>query len=182
MSKKTKESFGSLGWSVSCIIAILLFFAGFNWKVILGVFILLLGIVHYIDLALIRRQRNLLMDMGMDQVDQMSGREFEEWVAQLYRKLGYTVQLTPQSNDFGADLIVKREGKMNAIQTKRYKNKVGVKAVQEIVAAKPHYKAHEAFVVTNNYFTAPAQKLAKSNGVILIDRDGIMKMYRTIKK
>lgn len=69
MSKKTKESFGSLGWSVSCIIAILLFFAGFNWKVILGVFILLLGIVHYIDLALIRRQRNLLMDMGMDQVD-----------------------------------------------------------------------------------------------------------------
>lgn len=182
MSKKTEESFVSMGWSISVVITLLLLGAGFHWKVALGVFIVSLGIIHYTDLALANQKRKLLMEMGMDEVDQMSGREFEEWVAQLYRKLGYTVQLTPQSNDFGADLIVKREGKMSAIQTKRYKNKVGVKAVQEIVAAKPHYKAHEAFVVTNNYFTAPAQKLAKANGVILIDRDGIMKMYRTIKK
>mgnify|MGYP001190347376 CR=1 FL=1 len=182
MSKKMDESFASMGWSLSVVITILLWLAGFHWKVALGVFIVSLGIVHYTDLALANQKRKLLMEMGMDEVDQMTGLEFEEWLAELYRKKGYTVQLTPQSNDFGADLIVKREGKLSVIQAKRYKNKVGLRAIQEIVAAKPHYKAHEAFVITNNYFTAPAQKLAKSNGIKLIDREGIVKMYRTIKK
>ncbi len=67
------------------------------------------------------------------------------------------------------------------VQAKRYKKKVGLKAVQEVVSAKNYYKADECWVITNNYFTAPAVKLAQSNNVSLIDRDLLIKWMLEIK-
>jgi restriction system protein len=65
-------------------------------------------------------------------------------------------------------------GKKIVVQAKRYSKKVGLKAVQEIVSAKSYYKADECWVITNNYFTAPAMKLGNSNEVLLIDRDELI--------
>ncbi|WP_345655988.1 restriction endonuclease, partial [Streptomyces tremellae] len=59
------------------------------------------------------------------------------------------------------------------IQAKRYKSKVGIKAVQEINSARDYYSAQEAWVITNNFFTLQAIKLAESTGVKLIDRNGL---------
>ncbi|MEX6702894.1 restriction endonuclease [Peribacillus frigoritolerans] len=60
------------------------------------------------------------------------------------------------------------------VQAKRYKNKVGLKAVQEIVSAKSYYGADECWVITNNYFTAPAMKLGNINDVLLIEWDELV--------
>lgn len=54
-------------------------------------------------------------------------------------------------------------------------NYIGIKAVQEIVSAKTQYKAEESWVITNNYFTDPAKKLAAANNVNLINRDKLIK-------
>lgn len=75
------------------------------------------------------------------------------------------------TGDFGADLILETETQRIAVQAKRYKSKVGIKAVQEIASAKSHYRANETWVVTNNFFTAAAVELAQSNGVKLCDRN-----------
>jgi restriction system protein len=107
---------------------------------------------------------------GIRQVDEMSGKEFEQFLKLRYEARGYKVRRTPYQNDFGADLVMERDGRRIVVQAKRWKQNVGIKAVQEIVAAKSHYKAEDAWVVTNSQFTKAAKELASSNGVRLIDR------------
>ena len=81
------------------------------------------------------------------------------------------------SNDYGADLVMKKHGKVTVVQAKRYKNTVGNSAVQEIVAAKAYYKADKCMVVTNSYFSKNAKNLAKSNHVELWDRDSLKNKF-----
>ncbi len=109
----------------------------------------------------------------------MTGVEFEHYLSVLFRKYGYQVKNTPASNDFGADLILEG-GQRIVVQAKRYKRKVGIKAVQEIHAAKLYFQAQEAWVVTNNYFSAQAMELAESTGIRLIDREELLDMILLI--
>lgn len=117
-----------------------------------------------------RRTRRLLA-ADMPALDRLTGEAFEEHVAARFRGLGYRVKLTPNGADFGADLVLGKDGERTVVQAKRWKNDVGVKAVQEVVAAKGHYQAQRALVVTNSRFTAQAIQLARSNAVDLWDRD-----------
>lgn len=121
------------------------------------------------------------LDSPLAAIDRMKGDEFEEYLAAHFRKLGYRVSLTPKSNDYGADLIIKKDGESTVVQAKRYRDKVGIKAIQEIIGAKGYYKADKMMVVTNSYFTAAASKLAAANDVTLWDRNSINKFFK-IKK
>lgn len=123
-------------------IGILIFFGGYL------LFVLIVNMVS--------EQR--LRKSGILEVDKMSGRRFEEYLQALLNTKGYYVQLTPESGDYGADLILSTKGKKIIVQAKRYKKNVGVKAVQEIATAKSHYKADECWVITNSYFTKQAKK------------------------
>ncbi|MED1202581.1 restriction endonuclease [Heyndrickxia acidicola] len=81
-----------------------------------------------------------------------NGIQFERYLLVLFKQLGYKVQTTPSTNDYGADLVLDgRDGRI-VVQAKRYKNNVGIKAVQEIVSAKIYYSANRAWVVTNSHF------------------------------
>lgn len=112
---------------------------------------------------------------SMRLIDQMDGLQFEHVVANYFKSEGYSARVTQASNDFGADVIIKKEKKRTVIQCKRYKAKVGVAAVQQIVSAKAFYDATGSMVVTNSYFTDAAKRLAQVNGVILYDRDWCQK-------
>ena len=128
-------------------------------------------------LKLKRFEENLLNDESIAvNIDQLSGFEFEDYLSRLYTKMGYKVELTKSGADQGADLIVEKHGVKTVVQAKRYTGSVGNSSVQEIVAAKNHYKAEKAIVVTNSYFTQSAKELAESNSVELIDRDRLNKM------
>lgn len=47
---------------------------------------------------------------------------------------------------------------------------------------KRYYDAAHAWVVTNNYFTEPARKLAHANDVLLIDRDLLIKLSAQVNR
>lgn len=112
-------------------------------------------------------------------IDTMDGYAFEEFVADLLRKLGYEhVEVTPSSGDQGVDIIARKNGTRYAIQCKRYSKKLGNKPVQEAYAGKTIYGCSVAAVVTNNYFTEGAREAARSTGVLLWDRDELKQMIR----
>ncbi|WP_430786940.1 restriction endonuclease [Virgibacillus flavescens] len=115
-----------------------------------------------------------LKKSGMLDVDEMPGRKFEEYLQVLLRSRGYKASLTPETGDYGADLILSTQKKKIIVQAKRYKKNVGIKAVQEIASAKSHYRAEECWVITNSFFTQAAKNLALSNKVRLIDRNELM--------
>ncbi len=122
------------------------------------------------------RKSSRLRKAGIKEIDQMTGEEFERYLGELFKRRGFKVSYTAASGDYGADLILKDGSNIIAVQAKRYSSTVGVKAVQEIIGAVRMYDATEAWVVTNNYFTKQAVKLADINEVYLIDRDELIDM------
>ncbi|MGP4064079.1 restriction endonuclease [Oceanobacillus sp. M65] len=141
--------------------------------ILVGSFLLVIGsTIAGIIVNTIRE--NKLRKSGMLEVDTMSGRKFEEYLYALFKGKGYTVKITPASGDYGADLLLTGKGKKVAVQAKRYKEKVGVRAVQEVVSARSYYSVDECWVVTNSFFTEQAKKLASSNQVRLVDRKELM--------
>ncbi len=107
----------------------------------------------------------------LQKIDAMNGFEFEEYAKLFFTSKGFEVSITQKSGDYGADLIIEKDGIKWAVQAKRYSHKVSPKAIQEVVSSKAYYACEKACVITNSYFTQAAQKLAQANRVLLIDRD-----------
>jgi HJR/Mrr/RecB family endonuclease/uncharacterized protein (DUF697 family) len=128
------------------------------------------------------RLESLEIGYLIDRVDLMTGEEFEEFLACCFRNLGYAVEMTPKTGDFGADLILAKGGKKTVVQAKRYQGKVGNSAVQEVVGAVKYYGARDAIVITNSNFTSNACKLARSNGVQLWGREELIDLVIRAKK
>ena len=96
-----------------------------------------------------------------------NGIEYERACERALRAEGYTVETTPASGDFGADLIAEKDGLRYAIQCKDLNKPVGVKGIQEAVSAKRHYHADFACVACDAGFTDAAIELATSNKVVV---------------
>ena len=111
---------------------------------------------------------------GIGEIDRMNGQQFEQYLATMFRRLGYRVERTQYRGDYGADLVVSKDGVRTAVQAKRWSKSVGVKAVQEAVASKGYYRCDAALVVANRSFTRQAVTLAGANGVELWDRDELV--------
>ncbi|OUQ13852.1 hypothetical protein B5E87_04550 [Massilimicrobiota sp. An142] len=112
----------------------------------------------------------------IDDIDNMSGREFEKYLFQLFEQMGYICTLTSESNDQGLDLIVEKYGKKIGIQAKCYKNKVGNTAVQEVLSGVQYYNCDEGMVITNSLFTSSADDLATKTGIVLWNRANLMEI------
>lgn len=102
-------------------------------------------------------------------MNQNTGLDFEVYVQTLFENREIPVFETPTTNDYGADLVLYRNGKVAVIQCKYHSTPIGIHAVQEIVGAIKHYQADAGIVITNQPFTRQAIALAKSNHVLLID-------------
>ena len=115
-------------------------------------------------------------------IDRLTGHQFEQYLQFLFEKLGFKTHLTPPQGDFGADLIIERDGLRTAVQAKRFSGTVGVGSVQQVVAAMPVYECNRAMVVTNSYFSQQAKELAKANNVELWDRKKLTSMALSLHK
>ncbi len=110
-------------------------------------------------------------EISMADIDKLDGHAFECFCADLLRRTGFTeVCVTKKSGDNGVDIIAKREGLWYAFQCKRYSNKVGNKAIQEVYSGKDIYRCQNAVVITNSFFTEQALKSAEKLNVRLINR------------
>lgn len=107
-------------------------------------------------------------------VDQMTGEEFEEFLAAHFKNSGYKTKLTPITNDYGADLILKKHGDKIVVQAKRWKTPVGIEAVQQVIGSLRYYNAYDALVVTNSTYTSNASQLARVNNIQLWDRKDLL--------
>jgi HJR/Mrr/RecB family endonuclease len=108
----------------------------------------------------------------------MSGREFEHFMADLFRTAGYKVDVVGGAGDQGVDLLLKEGRKRIAVQCKKYGRPVGNAAVSAVYAGAKHYGAKQAWVVAPEGFTKGAVGLAKSTGVRLMGRKGIDGLLR----
>lgn len=107
----------------------------------------------------------------IDDIDLMTGFEFESFIELLFSKMGYSAYATKKSGDQGIDVIAIKDNTKIGIQAKCYSFTVGNSAIQEVVAGKAFYNCTKLIVIINNFFTNSAKELARSNNVILWDRN-----------
>ena len=134
-----------------------------------------IGIIIF-TISYIRKNitRKKLLNSGMNIVDQMSGEEFEAFLLAHFENLGYKGKLTPIKNNYGADLIVNKDNFKIVVQAKRWKEKIGVSAIQEVIGAINYYKASKGMVITNSFFTSNAVNLAATSNIELWDRNKLI--------
>jgi restriction system protein len=99
----------------------------------------------------------------------LRGIPFEQFLADVFRSLGYNVQTTRASGDQGADLLVMGKGRRIAVQAKGYDGAVGNKAIQEVHLSKSLYRCESSVAITNSSFTKLAREAAQAVDCLLID-------------
>jgi restriction system protein len=104
-----------------------------------------------------------------DEINYMSGVEFERFMADVFRQQGYAVETTKASGDQGVDLLLDVDDKKVAVQLKRWSGPVGNAVVGATFAGMAHYGADEGWIITTSTFTSSARDLARSTHVRLID-------------
>src|SRR5262249_17979855 len=113
---------------------------------------------------------------------EMSGTEFEDYVAGVVRSCGVPVIMTPIRGAWGVDLSGGRRPNRLAIQCKRQARPVGTSAIQEVVAGAPMQDCTRTMVVTNHEFTPAARKLAELHGCELVGRSELPRLRSTIRR
>ena len=124
------------------------------------------------------KKHNILKRSGINQIDQLTPFEFENWVTRFFQAQGYRAYTTQKSGDYGIDVIAEKDHQKIAIQVKKYNQPVGIKAVQEAISGAKYYDCHEAWVVTSaDKFTTAAYNLANKSHVKLITRTDLANLY-----
>lgn len=139
-------------------------------------FITVIALIIVLGIIKKAKRRKFYLSSGIDVVDKMSGEEFERFLLAHFKNLGYKGDTTPKTNDYGADLILNKDNVKMVLQAKRWTSKVGIEAIQQIVAAINYYGAHKGIVITNNYFTKNAFELAQRNHIELWDRNKLIEI------
>ncbi len=178
--KQQQETVNAMGALVILIGLAMLYFTK---SLIAAGVIIVIGLVSLtVIIRLIREaQAARLRRSGIAQIDKMEGIQFEKYLEQLFRLQGYKANMTRAQGDYGADLVISRNGEKIVVKAKRYSKNVGLKAVQEVHGAIAHYKASAGWVVTNSGYTQQARNLAVSNNVRLIGRDELVEMILRVR-
>lgn len=100
-------------------------------------------------------------------IHQLHHRKFEELIAEIFKKKGYEVTLTPQTRDGGKDIIAVYNSpfghQMFIVKCKKYKEdyKVGVELVRSLYGVKSAERYTQAILVTSSSFTEDAKRFVK---------------------
>jgi len=83
-------------------------------------------------------------------------------VADHFRRQGYSVELTPRTNDYGVDAFACKENQKLALQAKMFGNgrKVNRAMVMQLHGAKDYFECTEAVIVTDGEVAEDARQVA----------------------
>jgi hypothetical protein len=120
---------------------------------------------------------------------QLTPRQFEEFIAELWERFGYQVELTKRTRDGGRDVVAIRRAEAELrflIECKRNNpsHGVGVGLVRALYGVKTHEKATKAFLATTSYFTRTAKEFFEQHRWELEPRDyqGVLDWIKTVSQ
>ncbi len=160
--------------NIENIIAVLILLGIIAAPVIAGLYVRYTNVVHSRTL----KAQDLYAQL--QNVRTMRGGQFEVFVAQVLRELGYRTAVLGGSGDQGVDIIATDATGRVAVQCKNYNRAVGNRPVQEVYAGARHHRCGRAWVVAPAGYTKGAHALAQSVGVSLFDADSIRKWIKMI--
>lgn len=116
----------------------------------------------------------------LDRLRDLSPSEFEGYIGNLYRKLGYDTKVVGGRSDGGIDVIADKDGVRSYIQCKRYKTStVSVHDVRDFYGALVNKLTNSKGVfVTTNIFSKEAELFSEGKPIELLDGFKLIKLIK----
>ena len=110
----------------------------------------------------------------------MEGYEFEEAVAELFRKVGARAVVTRKSGDHGIDIMVTYKDIKYAVQCKHHSNPVGPAPLRELRGVIQGEFSKGIFVSLNGYsLSALSENRSAEKKLILLNREKLIRIAET---
>ncbi|MCO7177193.1 restriction endonuclease [Sporolactobacillus kofuensis] len=170
-----------------------------NWWIQLSVFvkgslILSLSFVLYSTVTLINirrqyrkqleieeRKKRIIRAAEMKKIRQMRPREFEYFVADLFKALGFDAYVTKATGDGGKDIIVHKDEMTAIVECKRYKDKkISVNLIRQFHSVIIDQHSDKGYFVTTSTFTKEATRYAINKPIKLIDGEELVNYIQKI--
>ena len=154
------------------------------WRwVIYGVifFAVLFAVIYLRKRVRMKRSAQWLSDRELIQkLRGMRPWEFENYIADLFSKLGYKTEVTGGSHDGGVDVVAEKDGIKHYIQCKKFITSiVTVHDVRDFYGAlADHLIVGKGHFITTNKFTFEAEKFAQDKPIELVDSFKLIKYIR----
>ncbi len=118
-----------------------------------------------------RKKKLLDKQKDLNSIKSLSWREFEELVAEAYRRKGYSVVENDGSGpDGGVDLLLRKDGNLFLVQCKQWKSyKVDVRVAREMYGVMTAKHAHGVIIITSGLFTQEAKNFAADKPIDLVE-------------
>ena len=151
--------------------------------IMIGIAVLALALRVMLDLA--SRRSKIKWYLGKKKVQdlqQLTPTQFEEYIATLFQSLGYETKVTGGSGDGGVDVEAVKNGNVHYIQCKKYiSSKVPVSAVRDFYGAiADRVDGGKGYFITTNVFTLDAEKFAEDKPIELIDKFKLMEYMQMV--
>ncbi|WP_035430842.1 restriction endonuclease [Bacillus sp. UNC322MFChir4.1] len=151
------------------------------WSILLLVIVFIIGSITKtpeVSTEEIRANR-IKMEANRKNLEEMDPRDFEYFVADFFRSLGYKAQVTSASNDGGKDIILHKGKEMKFVEVKRHtKGTIGRTFIQKLHSAIVDADAVGGYFVTLSNFNKNARKYAANKNIELIDGDSLISMMQ----
>lgn len=114
----------------------------------------------------------------------MKPAEFEDYIADLFTRLGYKAEAVGASHDGGVDVVIQKDGVKGYIQCKKFiTSEVTVGDVRDFYGAlADHLTNGKGYFITTNKFTLEAEKFADDKPIELIDGYKLIRYIKMAKK
>ncbi len=133
---------------------------------------------HNADIYL---EEEVLQQTAAENINQLSGVEFERVCQQLVEKMGFETETTKASGDGGIDLIAYNHQPLLSgkyiIQCKRYTGSVGEPIIRDLYGVVMSERANKGILMTTGTFTKSAINFADGKPIELIDGIAMQNLF-----
>jgi restriction system protein len=144
-----------------------------------GVFLLATPFAYFNS----RRKQELLdRQQDIDSIKALSWKEFEELVAEAYRRQGFRVIENGFGPDGGVDVKLSKNKQTILVQCKQWKSKnVGVAVIREMFGILTSENATKVVIICCGGFTREASNFAENKPIELIDGTELLSIVKDIQ-
>jgi restriction system protein len=129
-----------------------------------------------------RKAKQLDTQRNIQTVRDLHWRNFEELVAEAYRRQGYRVTEGGYGADGGIDLELRRDGLLILVQCKQWKTqKVGVNVVREMFGVLTAHQANYFIIISSGTFTQQAIDFAAGKPIELLDGPKLLALVNDVQ-
>lgn len=142
--------------------------------------VLLLFILTTYSDTLFWKDKSGIEYRSLSDLKRMHPFKFEDYIAKLYKNMGYSVKQTKRTGDGGKDIVATKNGQTYFVECKRYSDPINVHKMRDFVGACVlGGKDVKGIYVTTSSFTNDAKSAANRIGIQMIDGNKLMSMVRS---